>query len=83
MLMDSWLSTATGATTWRATSLAAAGCHLGEILAAGEWKSGAFLRYCHAEELDVPAFLEAVTECDEDSVMPGKVVLYITMHKVP
>ena len=34
----------------RATSLAAAGVGLGEILAAGEWRSAAFLNVLRAEE---------------------------------
>ena len=44
----------------RATSLAAAGVSLGEILAAREWRSAAFLRYCRADELSVPAVLNVV-----------------------
>ena len=49
----------------RATSLAK---HhpIGTILAAGEWKSKAFLRYCHAEDLDITAVLEDLFEHDED-----------------
>ena len=44
----------------RATSLAAAGSPIGVILAAGEWKSSAFLRYCQADEISVSAVLEVV-----------------------
>ena len=50
----------------RATSLAAAGSPLGEILAAGEWRSSAFLRYCQTDELSVPGLL-AVNLDDDDS----------------
>ena len=32
----------------RATSLAASGLSIAEILIAGEWKSFGFLKYCHA-----------------------------------
>ena len=50
----------------RATSLAAAGSPIGVILAAGEWKSSAFLRYCQADEISVSAVLEVVCAEDED-----------------
>ena len=50
----------------RATSLAAAGPPIGVILAAGEWKSSAFLRYCQADEVSVSAVLEVVCAEDED-----------------
>ena len=50
----------------RATSLAAAGSPIGVILAAGEWRSSAFLRYCRADEISVPAVLEVVCAEDED-----------------
>ena len=50
----------------RATSLAAAGSPKGVILAAGEWKSSAFLRYCQADEISVSAVLEVVCAEDED-----------------
>ena len=33
---------------------------LGEVLAAGEWRSAAFMRYCRADELSVPAVLNVV-----------------------
>ena len=46
--------------TGRATSLVAAGSPIGVILAAGEWKSSAFLRYCQADEISVSAVLEVV-----------------------
>ena len=52
----------------RATSLAAAGSLIGVILAAGEWKSSAFLRYCQADEISVSAVLEVVCAEDEDRV---------------
>ena len=39
----------------RATSLAASGHSIGEILIAGEWKSSVFLRYCQADDLSVSA----------------------------
>ena len=50
----------------RATSLAAAGSPKGMILAAGEWKSSAFLRYCQADDVSVSAVLEVVCAEDED-----------------
>ena len=50
----------------RATSLAAAGSPIGVILAAGEWKSSAFLRYCQANEISVSAVLEVMCAEDED-----------------
>ena len=50
----------------RATSLAAAGSPIGVILAAGERKSSAFLRYCQADEIFVSAVLEVVCAEDED-----------------
>ena len=50
----------------RATSLAAAGSPIGVILAAGEWKSSAFLRYCQADCISVSAVLEVVCAEDED-----------------
>ena len=50
----------------RATSLAAAGSPLGVILAAGEWRSAAFLRYCHADELSVTSMIEVACEDDDD-----------------
>ena len=49
----------------RATSLAA-GSPIGVILAAGEWKSSAFLWYCQADEISVSAVLEVVCAEDED-----------------
>ena len=50
----------------RATSLAAAGSPIGVILAAGELKSSAFLRYCQTDEISVSAVLEVVCAEDED-----------------
>ena len=50
----------------RATSLAANGHSIGEILIAGEWKSSAFLRYCQADDLSVSAFWKVVLEDDHD-----------------
>ena len=50
----------------RATSLAAAGSPIGVILAAGEWKSSAFFRYCQTDEISVSAALEVVCAEDED-----------------
>ena len=50
----------------RATSLAAAGRNLGTILAAGEWRSTAFLRYCQADNLDVSSVLNSVVDEDSD-----------------
>ena len=50
----------------RATSLAAAGSPIGVILAAGEWKSSAFLRCCQADEISVSAVLEVMCAEDED-----------------
>ena len=44
----------------RATSLAASGHSIGEILIAGEWKSSAFLKYCQADDLSVSALLNVV-----------------------
>ena len=41
--------------TLRATSLAASGDSIGEILIAGEWKSSAFLKYCQTDDLYVGA----------------------------
>ena len=46
----------------RATSLAASGHSIGEILIAGESKSSAFLKYCQA----VPALLNVVLEDDPE-----------------
>ena len=54
----------------RATALAAAGAGVAEIWAAGEWKSSAFLRYCQADELSVPALLDVVLAGDEDDLDP-------------
>ena len=50
----------------RATSLAQASSPFGVILAAGEWKSSAFLQYCQADEISVSALLEVVCAEDED-----------------
>ena len=50
----------------RATSLAAAGSPTSVILAAGEWKSSAFLRYCQADEISVSAVLEVMCAEDEN-----------------
>ena len=50
----------------RATSLAKSGHPIGVILAAGEWKSAAFARYCHAEDLDVSSVLAEIFDMDED-----------------
>ena len=50
----------------RVTSLAAAGSPTGVILAAGEWKSSAFLRYCQTDEISVSAVLEVMCAEDED-----------------
>lgn len=50
----------------RATSLADAGYGIGDILAAGEWKSSAFLRYCQADGVSVPGLLHVVLDCEED-----------------
>ena len=49
-------------------SLAAAGSLIGVILAEGEWKSSAFLRYCQADEISVSAVLEVMCAEDEDGV---------------
>ena len=45
---------------WKGHLLAAAGSPTGVILAASEWKSSAFLRYCQADEISVCAVLEVV-----------------------
>ena len=54
----------------RATSLAAAGSPTGVILAAGEWKSFAFFRYCQTDEISVSAVLEVV--CAEDELVESR-----------
>ena len=49
----------------RATSLAASGHTIGEILVAGDWKSSVFLRwYCQADDFSVSALLDVVLEDD-------------------
>ena len=50
----------------RATSLAATVSPLCDILAAGEWRLSAFLRYCQTDELSVPGLLAVVVENDAD-----------------
>ena len=50
----------------RATSLAASGHSIGEILTAGDWKSSAFLWYCQANDLSVSALLDVVLEDGHD-----------------
>ena len=51
----------------RVVSLAAAGHSIGHNMAAGEWRSIAFLRYSQADELAVPAMLNVAVEADEES----------------
>ena len=60
------LCTLKGYRAGHTTSLAASGHTIGDILAAGEWRSISFLRYCHADELSVPALIVVVFEADED-----------------
>ena len=49
----------------KATALAAAGCSLGDILTAGEWRSAAFLAYIDETTLDEAAFLDnTIAESD-------------------
>ena len=48
----------------RATSLAASGHSIGEILIAGEWKPSAFPKYCRADDLSASALLNVVLEND-------------------
>ncbi len=46
----------------KATELAKAGTTLGQILAAGEWKSSAVTRYVDEDALDASALVSMVTE---------------------
>ena len=55
----------------RATSLAAGGHSIGEILIAGEWKSSAFLEYCQANDLSESALLDVVLEDDPEDDLFG------------
>ena len=50
----------------RATSLAASGHSIDEILIAGEWKSSAFLKYCQADDLSVSTLLHVVLADDPE-----------------
>ena len=50
----------------RATSLAESGSGLADILAAGEWSSKAVLRYCHAEDLDLSAVVNVLSDYDTE-----------------
>ena len=49
----------------KATELAKAGSALGSILAAGEWKSTAFMRYVDEDAVDASAVLGMVTEASD------------------
>ena len=46
----------------KATSMAAAGATIGQILLAGEWRSQAFLRYVDTDIVDHAQLLSAVVE---------------------
>ena len=50
----------------RATSLAESTCSLGQILTAGHWSPASYLRYCRADELDVPSILKVVLNEEHD-----------------
>ena len=52
----------------RASAMAAAGCSLGEILGAGEWRSMAYLKYVSEEVADAGQVLRTTLqrEIDED-----------------
>ena len=59
----------------RATALALAGKPVHQILAAGEWRGAAFLRYCTEDALDAGAVLTAsiiedVNSEEEDELLP-------------
>ena len=49
----------------KATALAVAGKSLGTILAAGEWRSSAFLRYVDEDEVDRAQLLSQVLDASE------------------
>ena len=49
----------------KATELAKAGSALGSILAAGEWKSTAFMRHVDEDAVDASAVLGMVTEASD------------------
>ena len=51
----------------KATAMAAAGETLAAILAAGEWRSSAFLKYISESELDRQRLLEDAIMEDEDA----------------
>ena len=50
----------------RASAMAAGGCSLGEILAAGEWRSAAYLRYVSEEVADAGQVLRFTLQSELD-----------------
>ena len=50
----------------KATALAASGKSLGHILAAGEWRSSAFLSYVDTDVVDQAQLLDATLEASGD-----------------
>ena len=50
----------------KATALAASGKSLGQILAAGEWRSFAFLSYVDTDVVDQAQLLDATLEASGD-----------------
>jgi hypothetical protein len=50
----------------RATAMARAGCSLGEILIAGEWRSSAFARYVDIDSLNPVRALETAMETSDN-----------------
>ena len=50
----------------RASAMAAAGCTLGEILGAGEWRSMAYLRYVSEEVADAGQVLRTTLQRELD-----------------
>ena len=50
----------------KASALAAAGKSIGVILAAGEWRSKAFLRYIDEEILDAGQLLQIVADASDE-----------------
>ena len=39
---------------------------IGEILAAGEWRSAAFLRYCQTDELEISSVIDELMRVDDE-----------------
>ena len=50
----------------RATHMASAGCSLGDILLAGEWRSAAFLKYVQIDTVDQAILFQECIDSGDD-----------------